>query len=426
MPEDIEPLPFPVGTFVDPSLDSPEAVLHFVKKTYAESGAPPRGILEFIPALSDDALAEIAALEIARVEKMPLESEKRPRRDSDVIRHLAIQTPEVLHPHLASLFELDVNGTNFAELPWRRSGKAGFEFLRQAAWNQSFPVKKRLRAWQAMIATGDKDVLIFVAEHWSFMLECLREAYPWTRKHPPTLNTYLHRGANVEWNPAAQAFRPLVPRTCYHIRFDATHEEGLSGDRRLPHHPTWRHPKPNVPAGTHGGAGGDPCVLCGYALFGILTFQPIPDGLGVTGLNYLRLATCLKCFPWEHDVLFFRHDAPSGEPVQLRTGKTPKKVDFDAPAEPLPQGDVWLTPTPRRWHYQYWGNGNNLNKLGGAPDWVQDTHFPNCPQCEKTMPYLAQLDDDFPGYELWSGDSGHLYIFWCDACKVSGWHVQCC
>ena len=369
-------------------------------------------------------------MEISRLRKVPTPSKERPCLDSDVILHLALQAPEVLRSHLDVIFDLDINATcYYASAPWRDSGTTHFQELRQAAWSSdSLSPKKRLWAWQAMVATGDPDVLLFVAEHWPFMLATIQECYSSARKHPPSPNDYFHYGANAEWTPETNGFRSLVPeKVCYHIRFAKDHEESLSGDQRTNNHPSWNFPLPDHPAGTHGGAEGGHCILCGHPLFDILTLkQPMPDGLGITEIKEnLRLATCLKCFPFEHEYLFFQHDRETGGPTPLLAGIQPTEVTFEAPPGPLRKGDIRLTPTPPRWHLQYWGNGNNMNKLGGKPNWVQDAAYPTCPECGKTMPYLAQLSDDFPGHGLWSGDSGQLYIFWCDNCKVSGFLSQC-
>ncbi len=416
--------PSPQETF--PGIESPSALRAWTRKQFEREPFDENAVVSTFPHLDEEALLEMAKLEMARLRSLPEPEPDRPSRDSEVILHLSVQAPQVLTNVLHEIFALDVNATcYYADLPWRHSGKASFELMRQEAWNGAHSARKRLWAWQAMIATKDPDILLYVVEHWEFMLEVLQEAYPWARRRPPELNTYLRHGSQTEWDPARYAFRPLIPAACYHLRFSDHYEESLEGYRRVASHPTWGQAKPDQPAGTHGGDGEEPCALCQHRLFMILTLESIPENLGVTGMNRLRFATCLSCFPWENDFLFYRHHAATGEPESLPIGEIVDQASVEPPGDAFKQGPIWLTETPPRWHHQYWGNGNNLNKFGGAPDWVQDSSYPPCPQCGLTMPYLAQLDDGFPGHEMWSGDSGHLYLFWCDRCRISGWNIQC-
>jgi len=60
------------------------------------------------------------------------------------------------------------------------------------------------------------------------------------------------------------------------------------------------------------------------------------------------------------------------------------------------------------------GIGNTASQIGGHPCWVQDTAYPNCPDCGRTMTFVAQLDnDDFKHQE------GCYYAFLCAPCRVT-------
>lgn len=66
-------------------------------------------------------------------------------------------------------------------------------------------------------------------------------------------------------------------------------------------------------------------------------------------------------------------------------------------------------------------------KLGGPPDWIQTDETPICPQCQKTMTFVAQIDSVAQeqtelGQRLTEqnsfmfADVGMIYVFWCSAC----------
>lgn len=146
----------------------------------------------------------------------------------------------------------------------------------------------------------------------------------------------------------------------------------------------------------------------------MLDLGHVPNGLGVTGLPRLELATCLSCLGWERQPLFYRHDG---------TGR-PKNVGYDGPVVrpqfpvgPLMETGGGIEATPRRWRWQDWGLSNsreNLNRLGGEPCWVQDAEFPGCPSCAEPMSHLLQLDSDLPtadGGRMALGERGHRICF---------------
>lgn len=59
------------------------------------------------------------------------------------------------------------------------------------------------------------------------------------------------------------------------------------------------------------------------------------------------------------------------------------------------------------------------SQIGGLPTWVQNASYPSCPDCSKTMGFLAQLDqNDFPGNE------GSYYAFFCPGCRTTATTYQ--
>ncbi len=62
-------------------------------------------------------------------------------------------------------------------------------------------------------------------------------------------------------------------------------------------------------------------------------------------------------------------------------------------------------------------------RVGGKPSWVQGPQTAgDCPKCAAPMEFMAQFSD--PPDDLWSGDTGRLYVFGCEPCRVTASFVQ--
>ena len=83
-------------------------------------------------------------------------------------------------------------------------------------------------------------------------------------------------------------------------------------------------------------------------------------------------------------------------------------------------------------HYEHQGR---RTKLGGEPDFVQgDRPLPKCPECDKWMTFVAQIDSvehDWPSNphavdalsekQKWMfGDVGMIYVYFCFNCQLAG------
>jgi hypothetical protein len=77
-------------------------------------------------------------------------------------------------------------------------------------------------------------------------------------------------------------------------------------------------------------------------------------------------------------------------------------------------------------------------KLGGEPDWIQDFDVPACPQCDKDMTFVAQIDSIEHDSQLnplrrpavskkdyMFGDVGMIYVFFCFNCLTTQSVFQC-
>jgi hypothetical protein len=87
--------------------------------------------------------------------------------------------------------------------------------------------------------------------------------------------------------------------------------------------------------------------------------------------------------------------------------------------EPRPLSDEAAVLPKFRWASPEMGT---RHKLGGEPDFIQGSDWPNCAGCDKRMTFYAQLDsinDDFC-----IADCGMIYVFICLGCNESKAIVQ--
>jgi len=234
----------------------------------------------------------------------------------------------------------------------------------------------------------------------------------------------------------ADGLRSLHTERPLHIGFNAAQRKRMLAEqpawRRDIHrvHPTWNAGTPRVTHARMGGELASTCGLCHAPLHRLLSLQE-PARAGIDSGSPIEFATCLSCQGWESDgPLFYRHDADgvaSAHPAQQRDA--PSTPDFVAGA--LLDAEVQLFAAPARWTCQDWGESNgrqNLSRVGGAPSWVQSADYPACPDCQRDMAAVMQLDSGLPqadgGEWLW-GSGGCNYTFWCTGCRVSGQLWQC-
>lgn len=132
----------------------------------------------------------------------------------------------------------------------------------------------------------------------------------------------------------------------------------------------------------------------------------------------LPVLTCHRCACYGP---FFAKVDSAGEalphPGMARPRYLPDSTEqWDLPA----WAGVTVSLAPRRAiHAVDWGMELKSSQIGGLPCWVQNAEYPKCPDCARTMSFLAQLnDDDFPGHE------GTHYAFLCAACRVTSTGYQ--
>ena len=85
---------------------------------------------------------------------------------------------------------------------------------------------------------------------------------------------------------------------------------------------------------------------------------------------------------------------------------------------PWSGAQVELTPR-RAIHAVDWCMPVTRSQIGGLPSWVQDAEYPCCPECRRTMTFIAQLDKGhFPANE------GIYYAFLCATCRITSTTYQ--
>jgi hypothetical protein len=401
--------------------------------------------ISHLPASAIGPLAELAVRLHATAEKRPgLET----RSASEiVVERIALQFPSALHPWLTELFEREVNFDEyFGTHPWRASGELHHAYLLAVMRSGS---ERSPDALACLMETRTPSAFRAVERHeagnpqlerWA-RIDAHAPGVGWERAgpRPGKAASGWARGAAESLlarlpRPASEAgWRRLYPEASYHVTFPAGY---------LPSHASWgrTHPTFHLDAGDagavsarFGGAGTAECSACGRQVHHLLTLDPVPAGLGVTSVPALVLETCLHCI-WENSELWWKHDAAGRPAAHPQQGGD----DCGDTKGPLRETTVRLVPTPARW---YWQDARyeqeNLTRVGGYPAWMQSYDFPACPDCQRTMPFLFQLDCVAPGEPAsdgpeYFGDDGELidiggepfsdgilYTYWCDACRVS-------
>lgn len=338
-----------------------------------------------------------------------------------VIAYASLQCPSALHPYLSRIFVVRPNaGCYYERFPWRESGDLHFEYLRSVIESTASSNETRTRAWTNICETRHVKVIEHALSY-AEMPDLAPSGWP----QEEWIKASLH---HVGYHHDGHELQRLCPDAVYHLQFADPYFELESRPPWLARiHPTWKLTN-TTQAVPFGGVSTNRCSLCGETLHRLLVLEPIPAGLGVTRLTRLELTTCLSCLGWEKQPLFYQHDQ-NGCPTNVGYDGPAVKPQF--PVGPLKETEARLSETPRRWFWQDWALSNsreNLNRIGGEPCWIQNAEYPQCPLCQRIMPYLMQLDSDLPMDEerewLW-GSGGIGYGFWCDQCKVSGFFWQC-
>lgn len=212
--------------------------------------------------------------------------------------------------------------------------------------------------------------------------------------------------------------RRLYPGPCHHLVFEPAYLDRMA--EKIDPHPSWSLPG-GGPALRLGGRAEGQCGDCGQPLMNMLSLQGDLTPFGVS-LPRLELSLCLSCFA--HDGWAGQTVRYSREGLAERPACAPWSPGPEERAPPLVQTRVRLAPTPPPWSRPCLGlHEGNHNQLGGSPAWIHEPELPRCPDCDRRMLFLLQLDGDLipdggDDAKNWWGASGMAYFFWCDRCRV--------
>jgi len=350
----------------------------------------------------------------------------------EVLSHVALEFPRLLHPHLARLFDhrADVES-------WRESGELDHPRLLRVIHEGGRDADRALRCLletrtpAAFAALSRNRKLSKHRSQTDYLLEVGYEPVPreddGVVEAPRSLGATLRAFFSPPPAPEPREWRRLYPEASYHLRFPDGYRDGLDlADSVLDRHPTWRLDAGDAPPRRFGGEGECVCGICARPTQRLIVLDPVPTGLEVTAVARLTLEMCVRCVE-VNEVMEYVHD------VEGRPSPHPHQVPGDEPefdSVPLMAAEVRLVPTPARWFWQDWGTANdrqNLSRLGGPVSWVQSADYPHCPECGRFMTFLIQLDATLPAgrdetEQVFS--EGVFYGFWCDRCRVSAFTWQ--
>jgi hypothetical protein len=166
-------------------------------------------------------------------------------------------------------------------------------------------------------------------------------------------------------------------------------------------------------AGDRDDAEGVVCPWCESPIWTVLDLDTAdPDvarALAHTGwVGRLRVTTCFLCCNY---TTLFTDVTPDGGSSWSACNERPDylRMSVEEPPPVLPEVGP-ARPTP--WLASAWEAGGST--LGGAPDWIQDAAYPQCPGCASTMDYVGLVG----GADLGWGE-GADYIFVHTDCGVA-------
>lgn len=162
----------------------------------------------------------------------------------------------------------------------------------------------------------------------------------------------------------------------------------------------------------------DRCPHCKGRVVDILTLDGRDARLSFLGLDGVVTATCCpNCIPWEEPA-YSRFTLDGGsEAVFPYSYGAGEEDDGDWGMEEYANNPYVLGTESVPLFYG--DHFNDLSTVGGFANWIQDANYYPCPDCGKTMKYLAQIQWDSLDYM-----EGTLYIEICPDCRVVSMHHQ--
>ena len=160
------------------------------------------------------------------------------------------------------------------------------------------------------------------------------------------------------------------------------------------------------------------CGTCGARLTHLLDLKPAAFGvLEGARVDALQVSTCEACTT--QGTVFGRFDE-RGAGRCLLAGPAPQDLSRAEAWDLLPRDS--LTPSGAR--PAFFAADPSLpttfSQIGGHPAWIQDACYPACPQCARTMMFLAQCDVA----DIEDHGEGLYYAFVCPGCRTTATMFQ--
>ena len=162
----------------------------------------------------------------------------------------------------------------------------------------------------------------------------------------------------------------------------------------------------------------DRCPHCKGRVVDILTLDGRDARLSFLGLDGVITATCCpNCVPWEEPA-YSRFTLDGGsEAVFPYSYGAGEEDDGDWGMEEYANNPYVLGAEPVPLFYG--AEFDDTCTVGGFPFWIQDAQYYPCPDCGRTMKYLAQVK-----WGALDFMEGTLYIEICPDCRVVSMHHQ--
>jgi hypothetical protein len=159
----------------------------------------------------------------------------------------------------------------------------------------------------------------------------------------------------------------------------------------------------------------DRCPWCSTKLTNLFEVDLASYGLGdgVDGESHVVVPTCAVCTAF--GTIFSSVDH-RGIAIWSSKNVRPDYLPDDTDSwESLPQDSLHIAEARSAMHAADQFLPTQFSQLGGHPTWVQNSAYPKCLECSRTMMFLAQLDhQDIEEYS-----EGTFFAFVCLNCRMT-------
>jgi len=164
------------------------------------------------------------------------------------------------------------------------------------------------------------------------------------------------------------------------------------------------------------------CHWCNRKLTHLLEINlknTLYDFLSISG-ERLVIATCDTCSSYSDSI--FMDITNNGNAEWSKYNKKPGYLPEDsADWEYMPTNCLNISNKPRA--VDYAANmflPTTFSQIGGMPTWIQDFAYPDCPKCNETMVFLAQISNE----DIVEYGEGIFYNYICPMCNITATNYQ--